>query len=252
MARSECGVSEGLRVRPGRPLPLGVDDCCDGFNFAVFSRYAERIELLIFESATSPEPLLVVDLADPRHRTGDIWHALVDALPWGATYAYRVRGPWAPERGHRFDASALLLDPYALAVAGSAGSGGRSLLVGRRFDWDGTTRPQIPWHHTVIYETHVRGLTIDPSATCTHPGTFLGLVEKVARPQPEALCVLFNAGEASAEFRLPSPGASGWRLCLDTGTASPGDIFAEGTEPPIAAEGQYRLIARSLAVLASR
>jgi isoamylase len=179
LARAGCAASEGSRVRPGRPLPLGVDDCCDGFNFAVFSRHAERIELAIFESITSSEPLLVADLSDPHHRTGDIWHALVDVLPWGGNYAYRVYGPWSPEQGHRFDASALLLDPYALAVASSAGSGRRSVLVDQRFDWDWTTRPQTPWHHTVIYETHVRGLTIDPSANCLRPGTFLGVVEKI-------------------------------------------------------------------------
>ena len=173
-------TSEELRVRPGRPLPFGVDDTCDGFNFGIFSRHAERIELLIFESDTIPEPFLVVDLSDPHHRTGDIWHTLVNALPVGATYAYRVHGPWAPEQGHRFDASTLLLDPYALAVAASTRSGRRSVVVGKRFDWEGTTRPQTPWHHTVIYETHIRGLTIDPSANCRHPGTFLGLVEKIS------------------------------------------------------------------------
>jgi len=164
------------QVFPGRPLPLGVDACCDGFNFAVFSRHAERVELLIFESTASDRPLLVIDLSDPRHRTGDIWHALID-LPFGVSYAYRVSGPWAPEQGHRFDASALLLDPCGLAV--TRGSRRRSGVVNRRFDWQRTTRPQTPWHHTVIYETHVRGLTIHPSANCRHPGSFLGVVEKI-------------------------------------------------------------------------
>ena len=188
MMRSETGA--GLRASPGRPLPLGVQDCFDGFNFAVFSRHAERIQLLIFADMASPEPLRSFDLDPLLHRTGDIWHVLVDGVQWGQAYAYRVDGPWAPEVGHRFDGDALLLDPYALVVSVPAGTdddpgpagrpiGKRCLLVNRRFDWQGTTRPRTPWSQTVIYETHVRGLTIHPSADSGHPGTFLGVVDKI-------------------------------------------------------------------------
>lgn len=187
--------TQSFRVAPGRPLPPGVQDCCDGFNFAVFSRHAQRIELLLFESATSTAPVLTLDLDPAYHRTGDIWHALVDGARWGQAYAYRVYGPWAPGRGDRFDGTALLLDPYARSVflperardaalvtspvALLAGNGARSHLVDRRFDWQGTTRPRTPWSETVIYETHVRGLTIHPSTCAAHPGTFLGVIEKV-------------------------------------------------------------------------
>jgi glycogen operon protein len=168
-----------LSVEPGRPLPLGVQDCCDGFNFAVFSRHAERVELLIFDNTASVEPLSRFDLDRAHHRTGDIWHALVNGVRWGQAYAYCMHGPWAPEQGHRFDGKAVLLDPYALAIAVPVPGNGRCLLVNRRFDWQGTTRPRIPWSETVIYETHVRGLTIDPSANSAHPGTFLGLIDKI-------------------------------------------------------------------------
>ena len=174
---------------PGRPLPLGVHDCSDGFNFAVFSRHAERIELLIFADMASAQPLWSFDLDPVCHRTGDIWHALVEGVRWGQAYAYRVHGPWAPEEGHRFDGNALLLDPYALAVAvpldlddpepAARPTAGRCLLVNRRFDWQGTARPRTPWSQTVIYETHVRGLTIHPSANCGHQGTFLGVIDKI-------------------------------------------------------------------------
>ena len=98
-ARSSSPDGRKLRILPGRPLPLGVDDCCDGVNFAVFSRHAERIELLIFESAEQGDPLLTIDLSDPSHRTGDIWHVLVGGIPWGSSYAYRAYGPWMPEQG---------------------------------------------------------------------------------------------------------------------------------------------------------
>ena len=168
-----------IRIDRGRPLPLGVQDCCDGFNFALFSRHAERVELLIFGEAADAEPLCTFDLDPAQHRTGDIWHALIDGVRWGQSYAYRVRGPWAPEAGQRFDGSALLLDPYALAITNPVPGNGRSLLVNRRFDWQGTSWPRTPWSDTVIYETHVRGLTIDPSANSAHPGTFLGLIDKI-------------------------------------------------------------------------
>ena len=168
-----------LQVTPGRPLPLGVQDCCDGFNFALFSRHAERVELLIFEDAAATRPLWAFDLDPAYHRTGDIWHALIDGVRWGQAYAYRVDGPSAPQEGQRFDGKALLLDPYALAIAAPEPGNGRCLLVKRRFDWQGTSRPRTPWSQTIIYETHVRGLTIDPSANSAHPGTFLGLIDKI-------------------------------------------------------------------------
>jgi len=187
-----------IAVSEGRPLPLGVHDCCDGFNFAQFSRHAERVELLLFEDADSSTPFATVDLDPARHRTGDIWHALVEGVRFGQAYAYRVHGPFLPEEGLRFDAGKLLLDPHALAVGGTrywdfgrlaqpgggaepkaAGPAPKSLLVPRRFDWQGVARPKTPWSDTVIYELHVRGLTAHASANAAAPGTFLGVVEKI-------------------------------------------------------------------------
>jgi len=188
-----------IAISEGRPLPLGVHDCCDGFNFALFSRHAERIELLLFEDAESPAPFATVEFDPARHRTGDVWHALVEGVRFGQAYAYRVHGRFATEAGLRFDAGKLLLDPYALAVGGThywdfgrlaQPSDGKSpaaadrlapkcLLVPRRFDWQGVPRPKTPWADTVIYELHVRGLTAHPSANAAAPGAFLGVVEKI-------------------------------------------------------------------------
>ena len=164
-----------MTVRPGTALPLGVHDCCDGFNFAVFSRHAQRLELLIFQHPADTEPRAVIALDAAGHRTGDIWHARVGGIDWGCAYAVRAYGPWAPERGHRFDPKRLLLDPYARALAGV----GRCVLADNRFDWEGDAPPKHRWSDTVIYEAHVRGLTIHPSAAVAHPGTFLGLIEKI-------------------------------------------------------------------------
>ncbi|SMF27683.1 glycogen operon protein [Tistlia consotensis] len=181
-------------------------DCCDGFNFAVFSRHAEAMQLLLFRHPGSHEPWCVIDLDPARHRTGDVWHALVDGIGWRQAYAYRVFGPWAPTQGHRFDRDVELLDPYALATtaaanwdfrgdatidrqtdpapgaaspASPAASPPRSLLVSRRFDWQGVGRPKRPWSETIVYETHVRGLTIHASSGARHPGTFLAVIDKI-------------------------------------------------------------------------
>ena len=183
-----------IRVSLGHPLPLGVQDRGDGFNFAIFSRHAEKVSLLLFESALATDPLATVELDPLYHRTGDIWHVLIGGVYWGHAYAFRVAGPYAPEQGNRFDGTKLLLDPYALAVSRTLAdqsaalmprtrrpteAGGRSILVKRSFDWQEVTRPRRPWPETVIYETHVRGLTIHPSAQVARPGTFLAIVEKI-------------------------------------------------------------------------
>lgn len=164
-----------LDVSEGRPLPLGAHDCCDGFNFALFSRHATGVELVLFDDDGSEEPSLVVRLDPLTNRTGDVWHVLLRNARWGQAYAFRVQGPYEPLVGLRFDDSRLLVDPYALAVT----KGPKGLLVRRQFDWEGIGHPRIPWSKTVIYEAHVRGLTIHPSAGVTHPGTYLGVIEKI-------------------------------------------------------------------------
>lgn len=188
------------RISQGRALPLGARDCCDGFNFALFSRHATRVELLLFEDAEGLLPFATIDLDPTQHRTGDIWHVLVDGVGFGQAYAYRVDGRFAPEEGLRFDAGKLLLDPYARAVGGAhhwdfarpaqasndkpseaavAELAPKCLLAPHRFDWQGIGRPKTPWSDTLIYEMHVRGLTAHPSAKASAPGAFLGVVEKI-------------------------------------------------------------------------
>ena len=102
-------------------------------------------------------------------------------------YAYRMDGPYDPEKGLLFDRKNLLLDPYACAVAGQSEWGTRPLsgfdyrarVTKRGFDWRGVRRPQIPMNDLIIYETHVRGFTRDPSSGVTNPGTFEGLMERI-------------------------------------------------------------------------
>ncbi|HEY4657943.1 MAG TPA: hypothetical protein VIH11_00400, partial [Gemmatimonadaceae bacterium] len=113
----KIGVSEG------RPLPLGMHDCFDGCNFALFSRHAARVELVLFEDAETATPVATLDLDPARHRTGDIWHVLVEGVRFGQAYAYRVHGRFAPDNGLRYWASEMQVDGFRFDLASILGRG---------------------------------------------------------------------------------------------------------------------------------
>src|SRR5579864_8998668 len=183
-----------LLIGRGRPLPLGLSRLDHGINLAVFSRHATDMWLLIFDSHVE-EPVEIIALDPSSNRSGDIWHAQLSADFQGKSYALRVDGPWCPKHGHRFDPLLPLIDPYAVALTGtsdwsklSTGIVGetrhpvcsaRALAADAAFDWQGDTFPRLPWSDTVIYETHVRGLTAHPSSGVRHAGSYLGFVEKI-------------------------------------------------------------------------
>ncbi|HKI62328.1 MAG TPA: glycogen debranching protein GlgX [Mariprofundaceae bacterium] len=189
--------SMALMVETGSPLPLGARQCCGGVNFAVFSRYATGVSLLLFDAPQDEAPTHSIALDKRMNRTGDVWHVSVGGLDHPILYAWQADGPDAPERGHRFDKRKILLDPYAAALAGTdcwdfacacedmtgkasdAGSKAKCLLPDTAFDWQGDCPPAHPWSETVIYETHVRGFSVHPSSAVEHPGTFLGIVDKI-------------------------------------------------------------------------
>ncbi len=180
---------------PGHPLPLGASASGSGINIAVFSRHADRVNVLLFDN--SNDSLVAEIPLDPNlHRTGDIWHILLAGKEiTKMSYAYRVAGPAGPDRPvHRFSPHTLLLDPYARSISGggqwgkeefSAAEDGRMTLKRRcnisedTFDWEGDRPLKTPLRDTVIYEMHVRGFTRDPSSQVSAPGTFSGLVEKI-------------------------------------------------------------------------
>jgi isoamylase len=183
-------------VTSGAPAPLGATVLPGGVNFSVFSKHATLIELLLFDDQSSGEPSRVVSLHRDAHRTYHYWHGFVPGLMPGQVYAYRAHGPFAPERGLRFDAEKVLLDPYGLAVAvpdgydrSAARRPGRNTSVAmrsviadpRQYDWEGDTPLRRPFAETVIYELHVRGFTQHPSSGVADGsrGTYAGLIEKI-------------------------------------------------------------------------
>jgi glycogen operon protein len=170
-------------VSRGHCRPFGPTPGPGGVNFAVFSRHAESVALVLFKEGQD-EPLIEIPLDPVRHRTGDVWHVFVHGVGPDVLYGYRVHGPFAPKAGHRFQPRAILLDPYAPAVSGGARWGEshgprRGRLVANDFAWGDDAPPATPLARTVIYELHVRGFTRHPSSGVAHPGTFLGLVEKI-------------------------------------------------------------------------
>jgi glycogen operon protein len=182
-----------MRIWPGNPYPLGATYDGGGTNFALFTEIAERVELCLFDD----------DGAETRvelpEREAFVWHGFLPRVVPGQRYGYRVYGPYDPARGLRCNPSKLLLDPYAKAIDGhnewsealfayrfgqpasrneadSAPFAQRSVVINPFFDW-GNDRPLgIPFHQTVIYEAHVKGMTErHPGIPEDVRGTYSGL-----------------------------------------------------------------------------
>lgn len=198
-----------LQTSLGNPLPLGATVTADGVNFAIFSRHATRVWLMLFDQPTAAKPSLEIELDSIANRTGDIWHIHLAGVGHGQLYLYRMDGPYLPEQGHRYNCHKPLLDPYAKAVTGGpafvwdfsqaygfdrsspkvdlsfstttnlAGMP-KCIAYGHDgFDWQGDRPLNRPWNETIIYEMHVRSFTCHPSSQVTSPGTYLGVIEKI-------------------------------------------------------------------------
>ena len=182
----------------GLPSPLGATWDGKGVNFALFSEHAEKVELCLFDQRGRRELHRIVL---PSYTDG-IWHGyLSDARP-GLRYGYRVYGPYEPALGHRFNPNKLLIDPYARSLSGTlrwsdanfgyrvgaprgdlsfdrrdnASGMPKSVVVDTAFTWGDDRAPRTSWRDTVIYETHVRGFTMQyPGIPPTMRGTFLAL-----------------------------------------------------------------------------
>ncbi|HEY7318914.1 MAG TPA: glycogen debranching protein GlgX [Candidatus Binatia bacterium] len=187
---------DGSTVQKGSTAPLGATVHSGGVNFSVFSKSAARIELLLFDDKTQAHPAKVITL-DPRgDRTYHYWHVFVPNIKPGQIYGYRAYGPFAPERGLRFDGEKVLLDPYGLAVAvpeaydrKAASRPGDNAVTALKsivadpgcYDWQGDQPLRRPFTETIVYELHVRGFTYHPSSGVTPAkrGTYAGLIEKI-------------------------------------------------------------------------
>jgi len=188
-----------MRLWPGTPYPLGATWDGAGTNFALFSEVAERVELCLLGGAPEDggaRPETRVELTEVD---GFVWHGYLPEAGPGQCYGYRVHGPYDPARGHRCNPAKLLLDPYAKAVDGQVswheslfGEHGwapgqpsttdsapfmpANVVINPFFDWGDDRPPRTPYHETVIYEAHVRGLTrLHPQVPPEQRGSYSGL-----------------------------------------------------------------------------
>jgi glycogen operon protein len=176
----------GFDVRPGFYEINGATAIPGGVNFTVHSRGAASIELLLFHRGAA-DPFAVLPFPG-NYRIGNVYSMIVFKLNIEEfEYAYRVDGPYEPEKGLIFDKNRYLLDPYAKAVTGQSqwgkssphGQHYRARVVKDDFDWKAARPPLIPMEDLIIYELHVRGFTKDRSSGVQNPGTFAGLLEKL-------------------------------------------------------------------------
>jgi isoamylase len=195
------------KLGKGRPYPLGATLVAEGVNFALYSRHATGVFLLLFDTPTgAPTDVIRLD-----NRDKFIWHALVEGIRPGQLYGYKVQGEYRPEWGLRFNEAKLLLDPYARAVTGkfrnadnlllayNSRPGAGELVLDARdsttivpkaivvddhaFDWQGDTSPDLALEQLFIYEVHVKGFTAHASSGVQAPGTYLGFIERIPHLQ---------------------------------------------------------------------
>ena len=189
-----------MRVWPGRPYPLGATWDGAGVNFALFSEHAEKVELCLFDDSADNESSHCISMPE---RTDFVWHAYLPDVEPGQLYGYRVHGPYDPAAGHRFNPSKVLLDPYAKAIGRGVkwddalfgykmGSDDLSYderdssafcplasVIDTAFTWGDDHPPRTPWHKTLIYEAHVRGLTMKhPDVPEDKRGTYAGIASE--------------------------------------------------------------------------
>jgi glycogen operon protein len=190
------------KVFPGRPYPQGATWDGTGVNFAVYSENATGVDVCLFDKLGEAQH----DTIEMHECTGYVWHCYVQGLTIGQLYGYRLHGPYEPEKGLRFNPAKLLIDPYARAVAGhvdwdypvfgyklgdpngdlsldqedDAAGMPKGVVTTSHFDWQNDRSPETPLHESVIYEAHVKGMTmLNPNVPEALRGTYLGLVSPV-------------------------------------------------------------------------
>ncbi|WP_442589129.1 glycogen debranching protein GlgX [Pedobacter sp. AW31-3R] len=192
-----------INVYPGRPYPLGSTWDGKGVNFAIFADHATAVELCFFNKESDRKEVVKLSLIE---RTHHVWHGYVPGIQPGQLYGYRIYGPFKPEEGCRFNPNKLLIDPYAKAISGvidwhdalfgyelgspemdlgfseedSAPFIPKAVVIDPSFNWEEELPLDIPYHQSIIYETHVKGFTmVHPDIPQEIRGTYSGLAHEV-------------------------------------------------------------------------
>jgi glycogen operon protein len=192
-----------ITVYPGNPYPLGATWDGYGVNFALYADNATKVELCLFDSPGDENEYSRIKLVERSHH---IWHAYFPDLKPGQLYAYRVHGNYEPHNGHRYNPNKVLIDPYAKAIAGtidwddalfgyevgnpdadssfskldSAPYLPKCVVIDSHFNWGMDRPPKIPYHKSIIYETHVKGFTqLHPDIPKEIRGSYAALAHPV-------------------------------------------------------------------------
>lgn len=167
-------------------LHYGAVSHADGVHFTVYSRSATAMRVLLYDDVDDYDAARVIEMDPAINRIGDIWTVFVPGVKHGDLYHFQADGPFKPEWGQRFNARARLIDPYARALAGDflpmkdgVVFPPKCVVINDHYEWNGDRHINRPLSETVIYEMHVRGFTQSESSDCQHPGSYLGVIEKI-------------------------------------------------------------------------
>ncbi|MBN1543197.1 glycogen debranching protein GlgX [candidate division KSB1 bacterium] len=258
-----------MKKKESRKRPqLGAWEESGGVSFALFSRYAEKISVCLFE-AEDEEPAVRL----PMKRQQELWSLFVPNIKAGQHYAYQVEGPFEPNKGLRFNPQKLVLDPYARAIViktesdpdrlllsydaksekgdlsldtrSNASVIPRCVICSDEFDWQKVKKPDIPFHEWVIYEVHVKGFTAHPSAQSKSKGFYLDFIEKIPH--------LIRLGITAVEFlpvqqiapRLNTEGLTDYWGYNTIGFFAPNHQYGSKSGPGCAVE-EFKTLVREL------
>ena len=256
-----------VEVWRGSPYPLGATYDGSGTNFALFSEAAQTVYLCLFDDAGAEQriPLEAVD--------GFVWHCYLPHVLPGQLYGYRVDGPYDPTRGLRCNVNKLLMDPYAKAMSGtinwgqsmfsynfgdplsfnaqdSAPDAMRSVVISPFFDWQHDRPPKIPYNDTVIYEAHVKGLTMThPEVPEKERGTYAGIAHPAVIEHLQKLGVtaieLMPVHQFVQDSVLQEKGLDNYWGYSTIGFLAPHEDYSSSTRPGQQVQ-EFKAMVRSL------
>ncbi|WP_214369062.1 glycogen debranching protein GlgX [Pseudonocardia sp. H11422] len=257
-----------MRPWPGSAYPLGASYDGAGTNFAIFSEVAERVYLCLFDEDGAEERVRLTEV------DGFVWHCYLPGIEPGQRYGYRIHGPYDPAQGLRCNPNKLLIDPYAKAVDGpvkwdeavfgypfgdpdarndadSAPFVPKSVVVNPFFDWGSDRPPNTPYHETVIYEAHVRGLTIaHPDIPEELRGSYAGLAHPAMIEHLKRLGVtaveLMPVHEFITDHHLQEKGLENYWGYNTIAFLAPHHAYAAGGSRPGSQVQEFKAMVRDL------
>ena len=256
-----------METRPGKAYPLGATFDGTGTNFAIYSSVATSVTLCLLDDELNEMriPMTEVDAY--------VWHVYVPQVRAGQRYGYRIEGPWDPTRGLRCDPSKLLLDPYAKAIEGqlkdsldllsyqaddplslkggdSAKATMHSVVVNPFFDWEGDRSPGHDYSESIIYEAHVKGMTMrHPDVPEELRGTYAGMAHPAIIEHLTKLGVttveLMPIHQFTNDTTLQAKGLSNYWGYNTIGYFAPHNAYA-ATKEPGAQVSEFKAMVKAL------